>query len=540
MLSYSWGGMPRATLVFAALAIVLTWPQAVHLNSVSTHVDAWFNVWRLAWIAHALGTGSSVFDANIFSPEPNTFAYSDAMLLEGALGAPMLWAGVPVAVAYNLLLLGSFVFSGVAACFLVRQLTGSLFAGVVSGVIFAFAPYRFDHYGHFELLWSGWMPLAVLALYRAVEEERWRWGVAVGLLVALQTLSSIYYGVFLLPVLAGMAIVLWLRPPRRMRWRPLAGLAGGTVLAGAILVPYALPYQRASDRVGERAIEEVRFWSAGPAHYASATPENWLYGGMTGGAGRHEKRLFPGALALLLAALGLWRPFDRRRVAAAVGLLIALDLSFGTNGLIFSTLRDHVDVLRGLRVPARAGQVAILFVAVLAGYGAARLESWLRPRAHALTPAAVLLIVALVLEYATMPVALAAVPNVLPVSAWLAGQPRGAVAGFPMPTRRTLPGHDMEQMYQSTFHWQPLVNGHSGYDPPFRGVLLDAVELFPSDEGLAALRRLHTRYIVVYERWYGSAAYQRGVGALDQRADVVRLASFPDGEFQTAAYELRQ
>jgi hypothetical protein len=56
--------------LFTALTVALTWPQAAHLR---THVpwfdDSLLSVWRIAWIAHALGSPASLTDANIFHPE---------------------------------------------------------------------------------------------------------------------------------------------------------------------------------------------------------------------------------------------------------------------------------------------------------------------------------------------------------------------------------------------------------------------------------------------------------------------------------------
>jgi len=56
----------RATGLFALLTVVFTWPQARHLASVPDFKDA-----------------------NIFHPLPNTLALSDAILLQGVVGAPL-------------------------------------------------------------------------------------------------------------------------------------------------------------------------------------------------------------------------------------------------------------------------------------------------------------------------------------------------------------------------------------------------------------------------------------------------------------------
>ena len=525
--------------IFAAFTVILTWPQAISLQSIRWHEDSFFNMWRLAWFAHAMATNpTQLFQANIFWPERDTFAYSDAVLVEGALAAPFLWMGVPTPVVHSLLLFVSFVFAACSAYVLARHLTGRFGASILAGMIFAFAPFRFDHYMHMEMLWSGWMPLAVLSLLRLFEEGRARWGVMTAVLALLQTLSAIYYGVFLIMVLGVMTVVLWFRQSNHTRRRAIVGLTLGAVLSGAILLPYLQPYRRAREIVGERPYDVARLHSAGPKHFLAASPDNWLYGGYADAISRPEKRLFAGFIGLTLAAIGLWPPIDRRRVACLAGLLIAVNLTIGVNGLGYTVLREHIEIFRGLRAPARAAQLVLLFIGVFAAYGMARLQSRLASRRPALMAYAPALCAAgLALEYATMPLALVPVPPRSPSSAWLAGQPAGIVAEIPMPSLVDRQ-YEPQVIYQSTFHWKTLVNGHSGSMPWSNGLLALAVATLPSERGLDALKQAGVRYIIVHEAWYGPAAYRAVIDFFDARADLARRAVFSDGKAKVAAYEV--
>ena len=67
-------GLAGATLAMTALSVFVTWPQALFLSSqLAAHHDAYFSIWRIAWIAHALATSPlTIFDANIFSPATAT------------------------------------------------------------------------------------------------------------------------------------------------------------------------------------------------------------------------------------------------------------------------------------------------------------------------------------------------------------------------------------------------------------------------------------------------------------------------------------
>ena len=131
-------GVPGAALLVTALAVMVTWPQARLLSShAAAHHDAYFSMWRLGWIAHALTTSPrQLFDANIFHPSPHTLAYSDATLLEGVIGAPLLWAGAPPVLVYNLLLLAGFIGSGVGMFVLARHLTSGTGPALVAAAVF--------------------------------------------------------------------------------------------------------------------------------------------------------------------------------------------------------------------------------------------------------------------------------------------------------------------------------------------------------------------------------------------------------------------
>src|SRR6187401_3518553 len=94
-------------LLYTLLSVVFTWPLASALAGLApAHFDPPFTAWRLGWIAHQIGDPGHLFDGNIFWPDRRTLAYSDAVLLQGLLGAPLAALGVnPNAIANLLILL---------------------------------------------------------------------------------------------------------------------------------------------------------------------------------------------------------------------------------------------------------------------------------------------------------------------------------------------------------------------------------------------------------------------------------------------------
>lgn len=529
----------RAVALFALLAALLTWPQARHLTThAADHQDVYFNMWRFAWVAHALSSPDGLFDGNVFHPEARVLTFSDALIVEALIASPLRWVGLPPVLVHNLLLLGGIVLSGAFAFLLARHLTGSAAGGVVAGLIFAFAPYRFAHYMHMELQWAVWVPLAFLALDRAVVTGRRRYGVLTGLCVALQFMSSIYYGVFLATLLGLAAFLLLLARPALWK-RAAVGLALGALAGAALCAPYARPYLETRQEVGGRGEGEIATYSARPSDYLAATSGNYLYGRPPGPRYQPERRLFPGTLATILALTALL--VSRPSVTVLVYLLAlvaAFEMSLGVDSYAYGVLRDYIPGVNSLRAPARLGLFVLFFLGMLAAYGYAALERAMRPRWRSV--AAVGVCAAIALEYWVVPLRLVAYPNQPPpLYAWLAGQPRGVVAEFPMPAADALPGGDPRFAYLSTFHWMPTVNGYSGFYPHSYLDRLARVAGFPDE---AATRRLWSdgvRYVIVHPGIYPDGEGETILEAVASNPAYVRLGAFDGGRGDATVFRLQ-
>jgi hypothetical protein len=527
----TWGGV---TLLFVALTAAMVWPMVRHAGSLAPqHGDVYFNMWRLRWFAHAITTSPAhLFDANIFYPERDTFAYSDAMLVEGLLAAP-LSALNPVSV-HNLMMLAPIALSGVAIFALCLHLTGSRGGGFVAGTAFAFAPYRFEHIMHMELQWTVWMPLAFLALHRLLQGGRWRDGLALGACLTLQMLSCIYYGLFLATLLGGGAVLFLMSDRQVPLRRALPPLGAAFAVVAVASAAYSIPYQRVHRLVGDRPIEEVHTFSAQPVNYLAVPEGNWLYGN-PGRPGHGERRLFPGTIVTMLAIAGLVvrRPSPRMLVYLLL-LAFAFDMSLAYSGFSYSLLARFVGAFRGLRALARLGIFVVMFLAILSAYGYAIMVRRFPPAARAAICGA--LIAGMLAEYATsFPVAdFPAEPP--PVYRVLAHQPRGVVAEVPM----AVPGETREgrDAYLSTFHWFPIVNGNSGNFPPTYLARIDRMREFPSAAALYQLRYDRVTYLVVHE----SAYPQEDVDAIHRAMEGVAAADmgiYDDGEGKARLYRLR-
>src|SRR5215212_152125 len=273
----------------------MTWPQAAYLTThADRDQDVFFNMWRLRWVAHALSTGPArILDGNVFYPESRTLTLSDAMLVQGVTATPLLVSGVPPVLVHNLILLGGIVLSAAGIFMLALHLTGSRGAGVIAGIVFAFVPYRFAHYMHMELQWTVWIPWTFWALHRTIDTGLRRYGVMVGVFLALQFLSSIYYGLFLATLLSVCALLLLCGIDRHFVRSRISSLALGAIAAAVLVTPYAVPYVAQKHQVGARSEEQVLMFSARPSSYVVSTPSNYLYGPRSAPRARLERLLFP-------------------------------------------------------------------------------------------------------------------------------------------------------------------------------------------------------------------------------------------------------
>jgi len=522
------------TVGFAAFVAALTWPQASLLHSVPDKGDPLFSTWRVAWIAHQIVRDPlHLFDGNIFYPERLTLTYSDPVIVEGLMGAPFLWLGAHQLTVYTLLLLSGFALSGVTMYFLVRRLTGRRDAAVVGGVIFAVCPYRFEHYSHLELQMAMWMPLVLIGLHRTMVTGRVRDGLLTGLSVAAQTLSSLYYGCYLAVYLVPVTFVLWLARGRPIA--PLRALAAGAVVAAMLTAPVAVQYARNRSMLGERPDFAVAEYSATPGDYFEPHPRSRMYVAWSTD-GKPERQFFPGFAPMVLSAVALWPPLNVVRLAYAGGLAIAVDGSFGFNGMTFHWLRDWIPPFRGLRVPARFAMIVSMTLAILASFGAAtmfrRWSKWRVPLvACVLATVAIEPMPRLELEpvWSSPPDIYDTLSKTSPV----------VLAELPVGTNEWGVHFDATYIYFSTFHWQRLVNGNSGFFPPSYEEFMDRVRHFPTDRSIEYLRSRGVEYFTLHGEFMSDRQYRRAVRDLRRRPGIELITTKPWANSESQLYRLK-
>ncbi|MBW8712857.1 MAG: hypothetical protein JF632_02090, partial [Acidobacteria bacterium] len=75
-----------------------------------------------------------------------------------------------------------------------------------------------------------------------------------------------------------------------------------------------------------------------------------------------------------------------------------------------------------------------------------------------------------------------------------------------------------EYVLNSTAHWQPLMNGYSGYTPASYGRFADSFWYFPREYAIEAMRRAGVTHVMVHPERFGKDA-EEVINTLNARSD---------------------
>lgn len=436
------------------------------------------------------------WNAPFYWPMPNALALTEHLAGLSPITSPIQWLGGSPLLAYNLVLIASTWWSGLATHALVRRLTGCAAAAYCAGIAFAYAPYRTSQLGHMQLYACWWLPVILLALHAYYEEGRARWLIVAGVAWLLQGLTNGYFLLFL-PVLVGLWFAWFTRGPQ-VRLAVRAAAAIGVAMVAA--VPFLLHYRAVQTEQGlSRSLGEMRAYSAYPGAFLTATPLLRFW--HTAEPRSTEQYLFPGVTVVALVLLGLVAARRDRRFQFYAGAAVVMTaLSFGPadSPRSLAVLWHPYSWLtwlpgyNGLRVPTRMYMLGVLCLAVAAGIAVAHL----RERVHRRRTLGAIVLAGLIVDGAIVGMPLGFPPGQLALDL------RDArVLSLPYEDGRV----SVFAMYQSMSHRRPVVNGYAGYIPSSADVIEWGLRR-RDPTILTELRRGHPLYVIVAstdqaERW---------------------------------------
>ena len=510
-----------ALLVFIALTAVQTWPIAAapaHWARVDNG-DGALNIWAVNWVGtHLFRDPAHLADANIFYPERRALAFSEMMWVQGAIAAPAIALGAPPVLAFNVAVFAGFVLTGWAFCLLVQRWTGSWAAGYVAGSLAAFNAHTLVRIAHLQTLHLEFLALTLFALDRLITTRRFTDACWAGAGFALHAMTSIYLMVFAAWMLLFATIArvtdIWRRGFGSMAIRFV--VAAGVALI--LLYPYLSIYLELRAHGLIRGAEDVI--AAGWHDYLATGARvhaRWSRDYYPTAASFS----FPGIVALMLTVIALVsRPFRseprvRMCAIAAAGCFV---VSMAGRTPFYPVLHEMIPALQAVRVQAHLGQLVLIMIAVLAGFGTAALaQRW--GGARWWHGAAAALVVMVNAEALRAPIGFVWFDRVPAVYDALIPERRAVVVDlpFPMPGQWFLNG---PYMVNSTRHWHPILNGYSGFRPESYERSYQAAREFPSDESLIKLHEIGVTHVVVHLAALGAvkAAEVAKVPALQQIA----------------------
>lgn len=499
-------------LAFTFLGVVMTWPMA---SSFATHVpgdgiDDPSLAWNLWWVKHALvDVPQNPFACDWqFWPIGINLAFYTVTLLNGMLGTPLqsVFGLIPT---YNLLLLSSFVLSGLGGFLVARAFLGprvrggrATAAAFAGGALYAFASAKLFYaaLGQGNIASSQWIPFAALYLWRAARPAgRVRDAALAALFLVLQAYAELTYASFLL-VFAGLAFVWGLLPrgtPARRGIVARYGVLALLFVAGlAPILANMLPDLRAEGDFFTSGGGFSDVFSADLAGYLVPTQLHPLLGEIvrnwseaSGQAGRHfsvdkGQHIYLGYVATGLAIAGAWWGRRRRATllwagASAVFFLLTLGPSLriagGDTGIPLPfRIMEQLPFFKGNRYPSRYGVMLLLSLSPLVACGVLVLAERLRTRAWA--TASALLVGLMLFEHlsAPLPVFDLRVPRLYGSIEPAGGKDAGVVLELPLGWRngaRVAGKQDvliMQQLWYQTQHGQRLLGGNTSRNPEFK------------------------------------------------------------------------
>ena len=370
-----WLGPLAAIVLLMLLPFVLFWPiwwpNAEHRQVLAygDFVEQYYPM--RVFVSRELGQGRlPLWDRFTYGGEPAAAASLSAAfyplgLWEAAFPSPLPFTALEIEAILHLGLAGVFTF------LLVRQLTGRIEAGLLSGLAFGLGGFL-TSYPVLQLAvleTAIWLPAGLWLMELALARHSWPWLILAGLAFGCGLLAG-HPQTFMYVAYAATAFFLLRARHHGWRWRsiPFAALmlAGATVAFGAMQWMPTLELARLSPRarLSYNDVSQGFAW-AELVGLLRPNPGQW-------------SPLFVGWIPLTLALAAL--PLRRKAEVLfwTIVAVLALLLSLGGNGFLYPLAHRFLPGLATFRSQERAAFLVSFALCVLAGYGYASLLRWRR------------------------------------------------------------------------------------------------------------------------------------------------------------------
>jgi len=383
-----WAKFAAIVGFFIVLTVIFTYPAAFNLTThlVSEGGDGYQNLWNIWWFKKSifeLGQ-SPYFTHMLHAPEGITLLLHTLSPVNIILSLPFGFL-INDMFGYNIVVLFSFVASGVTMFYLAYYLTKNDYAAIVAGVIFSFSAYHFAHAAeHINLLSIQWVPLFILYLLKVFKEGGIKNAVFMGLSLVLIAFAAWIYVVYSL--MLGFLLFLWnfrnlLKEKKKFLY------LGFSALIFLILVgPLIYKMMEVVLGTGLAGVHTPDLFNADVVAYFvpgflstfikffNEAWEGWMYS-------RLEASLYLGYIALALGIFALFKVKKARKwgIFALIFFILSLGTTFRIFGMNFDIpmpyeLFENIPFLNISGVTQRYGFLVNFSLAIMVAYAISYLQ----------------------------------------------------------------------------------------------------------------------------------------------------------------------
>jgi hypothetical protein len=303
-------------LAFVLATVVMTWPWVLHLrDAVPDTGDPYAISYLLWWDYHqTFRAPLSLFEANILFPYHSTLAFGEYNYGVSLLCFPLFFIGLRPLTVYGIASFLSFPLTGYGMFRLARTFSASSGIAWVTGMIFAFLPFRFHHLAHLHLNFFVWTLLLFEALVLFARQRSWPRAIWLGFTFLMHGLTCMtWLALAIIPLVISTLLLL----DRNRAWRDIQFWKRAAISLGIavlMLLPFLLPVRRVAIEHGFlRSQQDVAYYSAGFINWLAVDERTKLWKGLGAAvAPTTEMVLFPGLLAPLLAIAAFLLPPARK------------------------------------------------------------------------------------------------------------------------------------------------------------------------------------------------------------------------------------
>lgn len=373
---------------FVLATVIFTYPAALNLTThfIGDGGDALQNVWNMWWFKRAIfDLGTSPFYTDLLHHPYGISLLLQTYSLANVLIALPFSLFLNMQATYNIVVLFSFVASGVTMFYLASHLTKNDYASLVAGVVFAFSAYHFAHtLGHLNLLSIQWLPLFTLYLLKVFKDGGLKNGLLLGLSLILVALSSWIY--LLYAGILGLILLIWHFKDLLKKKKRFLFLGVGALLFLIVVGPIIFGMLKIILFEGVYGNHETHLWNADISAYF--IPGRFsTFGGFFEGIWSNwngnavEASLFLGYAAIILGVYALIK--IKKALKWGIVALVFFFLSLGPTLRFFGMNFDipmpydvlgHLPLMNFSAVTVRFGVMVSFCFAILAAFALADLQ----------------------------------------------------------------------------------------------------------------------------------------------------------------------